>query len=132
MRKIILIIFILVSAAVIVGLTLYNKPHRSVAQEEAIAITAAQLFHDFETNEEASNRKYLDQVIEVTGIVSEININQEGHPVILLQTDNPMFGIQCTLQDQTEIQADEIVTLKGICTGYLSDVVLTSAMRIKK
>jgi len=132
MRKIILIIIILVSAAVVVGVTLYHKPHRSVAQEEAIAVTAAQLFREFETNEEASNKKYLDQVIEVTGTVSGITINQEGYQVILLQTDNPLFGIQCTLLDQTEIRKDETVTLKGICTGYLSDVVLTSAMRIKK
>jgi hypothetical protein len=126
MKKVIIIGLAFVCALVLIGYSLYNKSHRSVNDEEAIPITAVSLFNAFETNEENANKIYLDKVIEVSGVVSEIITNQSGKPVIILSTDNPVFGINCTMESSIEpIQIGSTISITGICTGYLSDVILT-------
>lgn len=109
----------------------YNKPHRSVENETAIAIQAKQLFNDFYTNETSANSNYLNKVLEVTGIVVALNTNQDGAQIVLLETENPMFGISCTLEQSSDaIKMGDQVTIKGICTGYLSDVVVNRGVLV--
>lgn len=46
-------------------------------------------------------------------------------PIVALETENPMFGIRCTMVGPTiNAKPGDSVTIKGICTGYLSDVVI--------
>jgi hypothetical protein len=56
--------------------------------------------------------------------VASVKTNQEGKTVAVLKTSDPMFGVQCTMKETTTLQAGQQVVLKGICTGYLMDVVL--------
>ena len=129
MRIILLFIGIVIVGSVAVGFVVFNKPHRSVEDEEAIVITAVKLFLAYETNEIEANQKYLDNVIEVTGVVAEILKNQSDQSVVVLATDNPMFGVTCTTAEDIEnIHVGMVVTMKGICTGYLSDVVITNGI----
>jgi hypothetical protein len=126
MRIILIIIALIILAGILIGYTLYNKPQRSVESEKAIAISAIQLFKEFEENETDANTKYLNKAVLVSGVISEINSNQEGKTVLILETENPMFGVSCTLEDQAQgLSTGASVTVKGICTGYLSDVVVT-------
>jgi len=52
----------------------------------------------------------------------------------VLDTGDPMYGIACTLitiEPATgNVKPGEKITVKGICTGYLSDVVLTNSCLI--
>jgi hypothetical protein len=131
MRKTLIILSIGCLVLLTVGYRLYNKQHRSVAVEKAIEVSATDLFEEYLTNETDANKKYLDRVLSVTGIVSETTYNQDGKPVIMLSTDDPLFGIHCTLEEENEkILVGNTVTIKGICTGYLSDVVITSGILI--
>ncbi len=131
MRNAVLIGSIGLLVIAIVVYSVYNKEHRSVLEEDAMVVLAVDLFSEYETNEEAANTKYLDKAIEVTGGVAEIFDNQEGKPVIILATDNPMYGVQCTIVEEQEgIEIGTTVTIKGICTGFLSDVVITSGVVI--
>jgi hypothetical protein len=112
-----------------VGYKMYTKQHRSVEDEKAIVVSASRLFEDFEKNELDANTKYLDKVIEVTGKISEVSVNLDMKPVIMLETYNMMFGIRCTMEDSLlTIQPGTTATIKGICTGYLSDVVITNGI----
>lgn len=132
-KKIIGIVGVLViGIGAFIGYRMYNKPHRAVEDEEAIAVTAAELFQAFETDEAAANEQYLDKVLAVTGKVSESYINQDGRTVILLSTDNLMYGIQCTLERNYTSAPGSMLTIKGICTGYLSDVILVRAVVVEK
>lgn len=133
MKKVSIIVVALLCTIAIAGYKLYNKSHRAVEEEEAIVLTAVDLFAAYETNEEDANKKYLDKVIEVKGMVSEILLNQDGKTVIILSTSNPMFGINCTLENTSDnIQTGSTLFIKGICTGYLSDVVITHGIIEKK
>lgn len=132
MRVILLIIALVILSGILIGYTLYNKPQRSVEREEAVSVSADQLFKDFEGDEAAANTKYLNQAVLVTGTISEISFNQDGKTVLILGTDNPMFGVSCTLEGQAQgLSAGARVSVKGICTGYLSDVVITRGIIIK-
>lgn len=114
---------------VIVAYKMFTKPHRLVENETAIAVVATELFDTYEKSEAVADTRYLNQVLEVTGKVSEISTNMVNKKVIVLETSNPMFGVRCTMQDSLiSIQVGTTTTIKGICTGYLSDVVITNGI----
>jgi tRNA_anti-like len=135
-RKSKLIIFgfaaFLIVISILVAYKMYTKPHRSVEREKGIEVSAVQLFDQFEQNEVQANTKYLDKVIEVTGKVSEVGTNLDNKPIVMLETNSMLFGIRCTMADSLlAVEPGATVTIKGICTGYLSDVVLTSGIIVE-
>jgi hypothetical protein len=110
----------------------WEKPRRDVKNEAAVEIAAADLFKAFSENEQKANGLYLDKVIEVTGKVTEVKNNQSGQQVVVLETTDPIFGVSCTLKTvDPSLQAGAPVTLKGFCSGYLSDVVLRECVNSK-
>ena len=112
---------------------LNNKPHRDVTKEKGVSVAADQLFTDFSTNEAAANQKYLNKAIEVSGEVAEVKKNQDSSTVVLLRTSDPVFGVNCTFkEDPGNIQPGSQVTFKGICTGFISDVVINEGVLVRK
>jgi hypothetical protein len=111
---------------------LWNKPARDVSDEKGIKISAVAIFDSFESNEQAANTLFLNKAIEVTGKVINVKTNQAGSTVIYLQSDDPVFGVNCTFkQDPGKISKGDSITFKGICTGYLSDVILNEGVLVK-
>jgi hypothetical protein len=51
--------------------------------------------------------------------------------VVVLNTGDPLVGVACSLNmvESTgrQIKLGEKITIKGICSGYVSDVVLTNS-----
>jgi hypothetical protein len=130
-KRVVIIVIILTAFAGAIAYTLYTQKHRMIEKESYISISAPELFKAFEENESLANTKYLNQVIEVTGILSEVLANQENNTVVILQSSDPLFGVSCTLEHPAiNLSAGDSIVLKGICTGYLSDVVLTHCVLI--
>ncbi len=124
LRVVGLICLVCIAAGAVIFYRMYNKPHRSAATETAIILTAAQLSQEYEKDEAASNKKYLGNVVQVNGTVSEVSLNQQKKPVILL-TGSDMSGVQCSLQEEAPgIKKGDMVTIKGFCTGFLTDVIM--------
>ncbi len=121
-----LIAFTILSiAAAYIWLFIWNPAPPSIEETKAISIDAVTLFNAFSQNEKKANADYLDKVLQVRGEVTNITTNADGLTVILLKTDDMMFGINCTMEEKTSsIKTGDQVTLKGLCTGYLTDVVL--------
>ncbi|MEQ1587819.1 MAG: hypothetical protein ABL895_18175 [Cyclobacteriaceae bacterium] len=131
MKKILIGILLALGVTSGVIYLMYNKPHRNPATETPIKVSATELFKSFESNETEANQLYLDKVLEVTGKITEVSSNQNGMPVLALETENIVFGVRCTMENGELItQVGETVTVKGICTGYLSDVIITNAIRV--
>jgi len=113
-----------ISAVAVIIYRMYNKPHRSAANETAVELTAMRLAADYEKDEAGANKKYLGNAVQVSGTVSEVTFNQQNKPVIFLMGAD-MSGVQCTLQDNArDIKKGDSVTIKGFCTGYLTDVIM--------
>ncbi len=128
-KKIIVSILILAIVGTFIAYKMYNKPHVNVADSKSdIVLTADKILNDFTSDENIANTKYLDKIIEVKGTVSDIKIeNRKG--IITLKTNADFGNVLCHLSDSStknmsKIKEGQILTLKGICTGFLMDVIL--------
>jgi tRNA_anti-like len=132
-RKILTGITILLLAAISYGLYIWNKPQRDVQDEKAVSIAAMAIFDSFTVNETKANERYLNKAIQVTGEVSEVKKNQDGQAVVYLKSTDPVFGVNCTFkEDPGPLEKGTTITFKGICTGYLSDVIINQGVIIKE
>lgn len=126
----VLLVFVI---AVLVGFIMYNKPHTNVATTKAsIETTAVSILNDFETNEVEANTKYLEQIVEVTGVITDITENK-GKGIVALKSETAMGTVMCYLSETEtnkleNLKLDMSVSIKGICTGYLMDVVLVKCV----
>lgn len=132
MRTVIIVVCALFALISIKGYMYLNQKHIDIDDEEFVSATSSQLFEDFETNETIANAQYLGKILEVTGTVSEVLTNQNGETVILLNSKGGLFGVSCTMEKEiSSPPVDKQITVKGICTGYLSDVVITRGLLIE-
>jgi len=131
-RSVVAILVVLIIAGGIVGYFMWNKPQRNVENEQGILVTSAQLVKEFQANEAEANKKYLDKAIQVSGPITEVKSNQEGKQTITLASEDAFTGVFCTLKtSSTGLNAGTAVTIKGICSGMLSDVRLREAVVVK-
>jgi 23S rRNA maturation-related 3'-5' exoribonuclease YhaM len=111
----------------------YNRGHVSMTETKAdLTATASELYAAFSTDEAAANAKYLGKTIEISGKVSATS-TEEGTTTITLFADSETGGVTCKLDplskhERTSFQEGEQITVKGICTGYLMDVVVERAV----
>jgi hypothetical protein len=124
------IILLLITAAIIVWFYL-NKPNRTVANEKGIEVEASELVKAYQQNEDSANAKYLDKAIQVTGTVSEVSKNQDGKVTVLLSSEDPMTGVFCTLKEEKNLTIGLTITIKGFCSGMLSDVRVREAIVVR-
>lgn len=131
--KVILIVFvILIIGGSAVAYFMWHKPERKVENEEGIEVTSAQLVKDYQANEAEANKKYLDKAIQVTGNITEVKTNQDGNTTIMLASDDAFSGVFCTLKEKPgNLNTGSMVTIKGICSGMLSDVRLREAVIVR-
>lgn len=115
------------------GYYLFHKPHQSVSDlSPAFTLQSQMLVNSFEKDENAANKLYLGKIIEVSGIVSEKSKDEKGKLNITLQGAD-MAGIGCVFEQASQTKAATLaegqkVTIKGICTGILLDVVLVDCV----
>jgi hypothetical protein len=136
MKKYIIILGVVLLTVCVFGYFQYNKPHEDINSAASdLKIEAPELFTEFETDEATANTKYLDKIVEVSGVVREVSPDEEGQLSVTLDSGSDLFGVICQLdnlteQKKTDFKVGEEVTLKGICTGMLMDVVLVRCVAI--
>ncbi len=128
MKKWLVSCFVLLAAACAVYYYVMNKPHRSVSDDAGIAIAADSLFQAFTSNEQAANEVYLNKILRVKGTVKSVDRNTEGNQVVVIYAGDLMFGVNCTMEKDESVREGDEVVIKGICTGYLADVVINQAI----
>jgi hypothetical protein len=111
---------------------LYNKPHQSAADEAiTLSISADSLYRQYQSDEHEADQKYMGKVVEVTGIISEIQHNGSSE-IWILSTQPGGGGINCELfpGSKTDFhpKTGDTVTVKGRCTGFLMDVNLADCV----
>lgn len=124
-KWILLAVVLIGGTGAVIGYKMINKPHRNVEAAAAIIETAVTIANEYETNEAEANKKYLDKVLEVNGTITGVTKNQKAETVIALKGTD-MSGLLCTIEGTftKEFKVGDSITLRGICTGYLTDVIL--------
>ena len=102
----------------------FLKPGRNIQHEKTINVNAAAVYQAYLEDEKKANLLYLDKALTVTGKISEVKTNQQGQQVIVLETNDPIFGVVCTMSKPIDVSAGKEIKIKGFCTGYATDVVL--------
>lgn len=132
MKKLLIAAILLAIVGGGIGYYMYNKPVDKMAQMSTDeSMTAEQLFTEYETDETAANQKYLDKVLVVKGKVIKTS-KDDSKATILLDTGDMLANIMCQMEDiEMALPADgSTVSIKGLCTGYLTDVVLIKGIII--
>ena len=131
-KKIITGILILGIVGAFVAYKMYNKPHVNVREVPTdIVISADKIVAQFSSDEITANSKYLDKIIEVKGVVSKLDV-VEKKGIITLKTTDDFSSVLCHLSEEATkkisvLQMGHTITVKGICTGYLMDVILVKS-----
>lgn len=117
-----------------IGFYIYNKPVASLENKKPdIEVTASRLISDYESDEKTANGTYLGKIVQVSGKVAAIGV-EEGKTKIQLETENPISMIICELEDGSNagtVKVGDEIKIKGLCSGYLSDVILVQASLVK-
>ena len=128
MKKVGWTLLVLLTIAGCLGYYLYNKPMDSLEYAKPVAyLSADSIFQLFEQNEMKSNDVYLNKVISVSGKIQNVLADTSG-VAITLQTSSGLFGVTCKMDetnlDISQYSEGQTVKIKGLCTGYLMDVIL--------
>ena len=109
----------------------YSSQHRRQVQSEiGIAITSDSLVAKYQADENLANSLYLNKAVVVTGNLLSIDKNQEGKTTLVLGRSDSFSNVSVTMISTAAIiqKVGESITIKGLCTGALSDVVITDGV----
>lgn len=124
-------LYIFITATIIVAaLTIYffkefNRKVKSVEQiTTSEKMSVDELLNFFSINEKDANDKYVSKAIEVTGVVSKIEI--ANNCVIIFKSIDEKLTVRCSMDsgfncNKTKNIEGSNTTIKGICTGYNAD-----------
>lgn len=131
MKKATIIIFIVAVVAligVLIGYRMWTKPHVKVEDVQGVNVTTEQLAGAYASDETTANKTYLNKAIVVSGTVQEVDRNQDGKALLVLDND-----IQCTMRDiSSEAKVGDHVKVKGFCNGNnLFGVVISDCVIIE-
>lgn len=126
------LISIFIAAIILCGIMIWKTTFRlsdsSLESKKAdIEIVASDLIKDFEADENQANTLYLDKILAVKGAIFEIKNDSAGKSIYLKDSLN-YSGVLCGFNLETEIPSElavgDTVSIKGMCSGYLMDVLL--------
>lgn len=97
-------------------------------------IKAQEILDDYRKDEIIANKKYVDNVIQIKGEISNISI-ENGNGIISLKDLKGESSVMCHMSPEENLKVlklkkDSVITIKGVCTGYLLDVVLVRCIII--
>ena len=130
-----IIIAIALIAAIAFGVYYYvfvysSQHRRQVQSETGIVITSDSLVAKYQADENLANSLYLNKAVVVTGNLLSIDKNQEGKTTLVLGRSDSFSNVSITMSSNLPIaqKVGESITIKGLCTGALSDVVITDGV----
>lgn len=110
---------------------IYSKTHHRDAQAEAsVIITADSLSAAYQLDEQKANTRFLNKAVEVTGTILSIDKDQANHTTLLMGKADAFSNVSITLLSEQPItqKIGETITVKGVCTGNLSDVIINEGV----
>ena len=129
--------FSLTAIGALYGYREYNRTLPSTRDlEPAFKLETSDFVKQFEIDESKANAKYVDQTINVHGLAHSIQITDTS-AVVLLNDGYSSTSVVCqfeneSIEEMKKIKRGDEVTVKGICSGYLVDVVMVRCVLDKE
>lgn len=134
--KIVFGFIILFSIAVIVGWSQYNKAHVNVNKVKAdYVLTVDKFIKDYSTDETLADSNYVNKIIEIKGRLGSVS-SSNGKLIATFSIPDSETGITCNFQSKetdkiARFKIGQIVTVKGICTGMLLDIMMKECVLVE-
>ncbi len=107
---------------------IFSRQFKSIKNTKSnFCITANELLQEYQKNEKQSDKKYTNKIITIYGNVKNVSHLNNRRTIIL--NNNTSSNIICDLDDNETTNIDTLkinqqLYIKGICKGYLKDVIL--------
>jgi hypothetical protein len=117
------------------GFYLFNKKHQDLLKTRPdFIVSSIDLQKEFETDESAATARYVNKIIEVSGIVGAVKSGEEDILSVSLSTGSDFSAVICTFHSKTDpstfIKGSQ-VAIRGECSGFLMDVLLNNCVIVK-
>lgn len=139
MRKVIVIgVLLAILLGGLIAYKTYNKPHSDMSSIKVDAkMSASELYNSYESSESAADEKYLGKIIQITGEINDVNIENNRVESLSLETGDMISSVTCLLDEvntdhRQNFKKGEKITLNCVCTGKLMDIELNRCVEIKK
>ncbi|MGE5520697.1 MAG: OB-fold protein [Candidatus Dadabacteria bacterium] len=119
-KVIILVVILVILGGVGFGVYQYTKkPDDVVKRKPDFVVDVKTLLNGFESDSSASNRKYADKIIAVTGNVKRVDTSG----AVVLGEDGSASEVVAGIdkrhiEDLSSLQAGKLATLQGTFSGY--------------
>lgn len=128
------VVFFFALGGILAALYLFNKQHKDLQKVKPdFVISASDLRKAFEENEADASAKYINKVVEVTGIIENFKTGEENVLSIILKTGSDFSSVICTVPSGTyppHLNPGSEITMRGECSGFLMDVLLNNCVII--
>ncbi|MDD7913082.1 OB-fold protein [Polaribacter ponticola] len=93
-----------------------------------MVLTSNDLVKSYNKDEKKSNALYAGKIIEITGFVEKVSFLNNRNTIIL-KSNTENFGVICDVhpndfENLKELKENQKIRVKGICKGFLKDVIL--------
>lgn len=113
----------------------YNKETtiNIASKKHSFTYNASGLVNDFSKNEKLTNKKLAGEIIEIKGTIKKISFLNDRNTIILF--GNKTSGVICDFDNKhklfiKKLKENQQITVKGICKGFLKDVILLNCVLI--
>ena len=107
----------------------FKSSEKNMENETAeLSVSSNKIVNAYTINEEKSNILYAGKIIEVTGFVKEITFLNNRNTIIF-NSNTQTFGVICDVNPNQkgkikQLKENQKIRVKGICEGFLKDVIL--------
>lgn len=139
-KYVLMTVFFLFMIGIGIGLKMFFKPQVDVSKLDPVfTVVASDLLNEFQKDEDAATAKYSEKTIEIKGKLVSKNKLPNGTDLLILE--NEMEGISFQLDKSwadanqsfiISLEPGTLITLKGICKGYLMEIKVSPAVVMMK
>ncbi len=101
----------------------------------AFKVNAPQLIQEFVTADSLANAKYREQIIEVTGVISELNAKDSTSTLSMADSTGSYVIFDFEKEQASKVQTLKVgdyITVKGLCSGSIfSEIMGTQTISFK-
>jgi hypothetical protein len=117
-------LFALIVFIAIVGCGVCSKSEKQEKelQNPEVLVSAETLVKDYRENEVSADDKYKNKILEVTGIVSQVQKEGLSKIIVVLKKPKSYWGVRCQLkkefkEEAKELQTGDVISIVGKCSG---------------
>ncbi|AEW02002.1 hypothetical protein A4D02_08315 [Niastella koreensis] len=117
-------IVVVIALAAGYGWYQFNRTVQGLANVRAdFSVNATDLIKEFVSSEDAANKKYMNKILAVKGMVRNVEAAQS---TVVLGDTSDMSGVRCVIDSTANstigsLQKGAVITIKGAITGFNKD-----------